>query len=156
MQYSDYAKLSSQEGIRLEIERLVTNKFITPQEGEAIDVSKVLKFFTNTVAKKMMAAKKVYREFQFNIEIPTAKNYPDLLLTGEKILVQGVADCIFETEDGLIILDYKTDKITNTVKLVNRYSKQIKLYAFAVSEILQKPVVKKYIYSFKMGCEIEV
>jgi ATP-dependent helicase/nuclease subunit A len=156
MQFSDYSRLSNQEGIRLEIERLVTDKFITPQEGEVIDVLKVIKFFSNTVAKRMMAACKVYREFRFNIEIPANQNYPDLKLTDECILVQGVADCIFEEEAGLVILDYKTDRITNDIELKNRYSKQIDLYARAVSEILQKPVVKKYIYSFKMGCEIEV
>ena len=32
-------------------------------------------------------------------------------LSGEKILVQGIIDVYFEEEDGLVVLDYKTDQV---------------------------------------------
>ncbi len=156
MQFSNYQKLATLEEIRLETERLVKNQFITPEEGKAVDATKVLAFFTSPIAQQMRESANIHREFRFNIEIPASQYDPSLATNAEFILVQGVADCVFETEEGLVILDYKTDRITKEEELVKRYSKQIELYAKAVSEILQMPVVKKVIYSFKLGRAIEI
>lgn len=34
-------------------------------------------------------------------------------LTGEKLLLQGVVDCCFMEEDGITVLDFKTDRGPN-------------------------------------------
>ena len=63
------------------------------------------------------------------------------------VLVQGIIDCLFEDEKGLILVDYKTDGITDRFKggfeearpiLEKRYKVQIDLYTKAIEQIYKR------------------
>ena len=43
--------------------------------------------------------------------LPAGEVYKDAETAGEPLLVQGIIDCLYETADGLYLLDYKTDRI---------------------------------------------
>ena len=75
---------------------------------------------------------------------------------GELVLVQGIIDVYFEEEDGLVVLDYKTDRVRTADELVRRYQSQLTYYARALSQITGKAVKEKIIYSFALGKEINV
>ncbi len=66
------------------------------------------------------------------------------------VLIQGVIDCLFEDEAGLILLDYKTDQVRNgDISLLGeRYRVQLELYGTAVEHIWKKPVIEKYLFFF--------
>lgn len=64
--------------------------------------------------------------------------------------------CVFEEEDGLVVLDYKTDRVRTADELVRRYQSQLTYYARALSQITGKAVKEKIIYSFALGKEINV
>lgn len=89
--------------------------------------------------------------FLMNIE----KNLVKASLTSEKILIQGVVDLILEGENDLILVDYKTTKGSEQM-LKNKYKTQLDLYATALENYYQKPVLKKYIYSFFKNKLIEI
>jgi len=74
------------------------------------------------------------------------------------IVIQGVIDVLFEGEDGLIVLDYKTDDISlsEIPFATKRYSMQISLYALAAERILQKPVKKASLVFLTPGREVDV
>lgn len=72
------------------------------------------------------------------------------------ILVQGIIDVYFEEEDGLVLLDYKTDRIFQAQQLKARYQPQLKYYAKALEQITGKKVKECWIYSFTLGEEITV
>ena len=74
----------------------------------------------------------------------------------ERILVQGIIDVYFEEEDGLVVLDYKTDKVFRAQDLVDRYHAQLEYYAQALERLTRKKVKEKIIYSFALQREIEV
>ena len=76
--------------------------------------------------------------------------------SGEMILVQGIIDVFFEEEDGLVVLDYKTDYVPQEPEetLKRRYGKQLALYGRALEEITGKRVREKILYSFYLGREI--
>ena len=74
----------------------------------------------------------------------------------ETILVQGIIDVFFEEEDGLVVLDYKTDKVRSAGELKEKYHAQLDYYAQALERLLQKPVKEKIIYSFTLREEIKV
>ena len=76
--------------------------------------------------------------------------------TDEKILVQGIIDVYFEEPDGLVVLDYKTDKVRNAEELKEKYHAQLDYYAQALSRLTGKQVKEKIIYSFTLGEEIAV
>jgi len=85
------------------------------------------------------------------------ENYGDGL-AGEKILLQGVVDCAVVEPDGIIIVDFKTDKVTEqTVPLLTqRYSPQVKTYAQAMERIFGQPVKQSYLYFFQLDRAVPV
>ena len=81
--------------------------------------------------------------------------YPDEA-EGELILVQGIIDVYFEEADGLIVLDYKTDRVKSAGELKEKYHAQLDYYARALEQITGKHVKEKIIYSFALREEIKV
>jgi ATP-dependent helicase/nuclease subunit A len=75
-------------------------------------------------------------------------------LKQEKIIVQGAVDVCFEEDDGLVILDFKTDRVENAESLAYTYGEQLNIYAAACEKIYGKPVKQKIIYSFFKNQEI--
>lgn len=66
----------------------------------------------------------------------------------EMLLIQGIIDVFFEEEDGLVLLDYKTDHVRDGKELAERYRTQMELYAEAMECALFQPVKEKLLYSF--------
>jgi ATP-dependent helicase/nuclease subunit A len=71
-------------------------------------------------------------------------------------LIQGIIDVFFEEEDGLVLLDYKTDSVKTGEDLVKRYKKQMELYKEAIERSRGKIVKKVYLYSFHLQEVIDV
>ena len=74
----------------------------------------------------------------------------------EEVLVQGIADCVFREGDGLILLDYKTDRVGDAQELVDRYRSQLQFYRHALEQIFALPVTQAVLYSFHLDTAIEV
>ena len=72
----------------------------------------------------------------------------------EKVLIQGIIDCFFVEENQLVLLDYKTDRVTSKQELWERYESQLYYYEEALSKIMQLPVKEKILYSFSLGCTV--
>ena len=68
----------------------------------------------------------------------------------ETVLVQGIIDAYFEEPDGLVVLDYKTDKVRRKEELAERYQEQLRYYAKALEQMTGKKVKEKIIYSFTL------
>lgn len=103
-----------------------------------------------------MHAKQVLREFKFSI-LENASSYdPDL--HQEQILLQGVVDCALIEEDGITVLDFKTDSVTEETfpMLAERYRPQVSTYADAISKIYKKPVKHALLYFFRIGKFFEI
>ena len=69
----------------------------------------------------------------------------------ETVLIQGIIDVFFEEEDGLVLLDYKTDSVSSMAELWNRYETQLDYYQEALEKIYGKPVKERVLYSFHLG-----
>ena len=66
-------------------------------------------------------------------------------------LIQGIIDVFWIEKDGIVLLDYKTDRVQQAKKLIDRYATQLKLYADALERVFaaRKLKVKEIlIYSF--------
>lgn len=72
----------------------------------------------------------------------------------EMILIQGIIDVFFEEEDGLVLVDYKTDRVSNQQDLILRYQAQMDYYKRALEQLTGKRVKEVIIYSFGLECEI--
>ena len=69
------------------------------------------------------------------------------------MLLQGVVDCWFETDGGITVLDFKTDRVTEEdLELrVAHYRPQVEAYAQALSRIFEKEVKESYLYFFQLN-----
>ena len=74
----------------------------------------------------------------------------------EPILVQGIIDVFFEEDDGIVLVDYKTDRIRTGEELIRRYEKQMRLYSDALERTQDKRVKEIILYSFALGESVPV
>ena len=71
-------------------------------------------------------------------------------------MVQGIVDMYFEEDDGLVLVDYKTDYVTDISQLVENYALQLEVYRAALEKIENKKVKCAVIYSLKLGKYAEI
>lgn len=155
MQFCDMAAASS-KGAAAEADRLEAMRFITREQREMLDISALDRFFRGSLYAEMSASEHIYRERRFSLTDDGA-----LIggVAGEEILVQGVIDCFYTTPRGLVIVDYKTDRVfgdTAEAELVKRHGAQIRYYAVAAERMTDIKVCRAVIYSFALGREVEV
>ncbi|MFQ6924835.1 MAG: helicase-exonuclease AddAB subunit AddA [Mediterraneibacter gnavus] len=154
----DFEKEYTRESLEEHLKHLQTEGRISPESAEAVKTEDFLKFLQCESGKRMhQAAKKkqLYKEQPFVLGVDSGEIYPDTECRAQ-LLVQGIIDVYFEEEDGLVVLDYKTDRVRTADELVRRYQSQLTYYARALSQITGKAVKEKIIYSFALGKEINV
>jgi len=118
----------------------------------------ILEFLQCNSGKRMQEAarkQKLYREQPFVLGVDAKELYPEEE-DGELILIQGIIDAYFEEPDGLVVLDYKTDKVNNGKELAEKYQEQLRYYAKALEQMSGKKVKEKIIYSFTLKKEIYI
>ncbi|KIR01508.1 ATP-dependent nuclease, subunit A [Lachnospiraceae bacterium TWA4] len=84
-----------------------------------------------------------------------AKEVKEEWQSDEPILIQGVIDLCFEEEDGIVLMDYKTDHADEEV-LKKRYSSQFKFYKKAIEQMTGKKVKESLLYSFYLKKSLPV
>ena len=154
MQYADYA--AAETDINAEANKLAQMGLLTEEECESINFEQISCFFSSELYHRMKKSDNVRREQKFLIKKSDAALDDERLMEYNNSMLQGIADCMFEESDGIVILDYKTDRVDSEGVLLKRYDLQLKLYSAALSRIFGKPVKEAYIYSFALGREIRV
>ena len=156
MEHISFDRCGDAYSVDQEIKRLVTEGFLTAQQAAMVDISQIAQFFASDLGKRLIYAKHVLREFKFSI-LDDAACY-DPALQDEKILLQGVIDCALIEDDGITVLDFKTDIVTEDTlqDVAERYRPQVSTYADAISKIYGKPVKQALLYFFRIGKFIEI
>ena len=161
MQHLELDKVEKQADIEEQIKLMLEKAFITEEQAAAIKPFRILKFFQSDIGKRMLSAHKhgkgVHREVAFYIDMPATtidKTLSPEIYAEEMIRLQGVIDCYFEENGGLVLLDYKTDYVGEEVTaedIKERYKVQIKYYSDTLEKIMEMPVKEKYLYLFYSG-----
>ncbi len=142
--------------------RMVEREQLTDAQRQALDFDALDRFLQSDLAARMAASPLLLREFPFALE----KRLGDIEGTDlsalprdaadDTVLIQGMADAVFEEDGGLVIVDYKTDRVRTADELVERYRPQLAVYRDALSQTLQRPVKACVIYSFHLHTAITV
>ncbi|MCQ2454703.1 MAG: helicase-exonuclease AddAB subunit AddA [Clostridia bacterium] len=150
MQFIEFGK---KPNVDAEIQRLVEWQFITEAEGESADRQKLKMFFESPLYERILSARLVKREMRFLTELSAGKIDPlvDEKFKDSSVIVQGAVDLMFEENDGLVVVDFKTDRVESKEELISLYGEQLEIYSKACERIFNKPVNKKIIYSFHLG-----
>ena len=122
-------------------------------------VRKIIKRFRETDLGCIMcgasAKGTLKREQHFMAGFPACELSPGTSLE-ELQLLQGIIDAYIIGDDGVILVDYKTDRVNDSETLIKRYALQLMLYKKALEQLLRKPVVKCLIYSTHLNETVEV
>lgn len=134
----------------------VISEKMTQDMAECISKADILRFLDTGLGQRMKKASQkgvLKKEQPFVLGVSADEVYPGAD-SKELILVQGIIDVYFEEEDGLVLLDYKTDRVYRDQELADRYYAQLEYYAKALEQLTGKTVKEKWIYSFALRKEI--
>ena len=154
----DFTRAYGKAELMTAVEEFREEGKLSGEMAECIRPTDILHFLHCESGERMAEAArrgKLYKEQPFVLGVDASEIYPGDR-SGETILVQGIIDVFFEEEDGLVVLDYKTDKVRSAGELKEKYHAQLDYYAQALEQLLEKPVKEKIIYSFTLREEIKV
>ncbi len=167
----DFEEAWNEEKMEAFIEELTARRMIPEEVSQKLPVSHILTFINGEMGRRMATAQKknlLYREQPFLMELPV-NEIPELVSNQQMmadprtqnagILIQGVIDVYFEEEDGLVLLDYKTDKVdpeNGESVLKGRYRAQLDYYTRALERNTGKKVKEKILYAVMLNRIINV
>ncbi len=123
---------------------------LSEEERAVIDVDNIAAFFKDPVGKRAACALRLEKEREFILQKE---------IDGAEAIVQGIIDCYFEEEDGLVLVDYKNSFMGGSVgeeDIIERYRAQIELYKEALEGAEERPIKEAYLYLFELNKFIEV
>jgi ATP-dependent helicase/nuclease subunit A len=148
------AEPPTEQTIEQTIEKLLADNAVTPSVAENIDIESILSFFhTEPGTLALRPANTVFREWPFTFALPPAE-YPDAADTSAKptaedtVIVQGIIDMLVVTSKGLLVIDFKTDRITaaGVPERTELYRRQLDIYARAASAVLESECIARWLY----------
>lgn len=158
MELLDFAKEYDKAAMQAEIHRQVQAGLLEEEMGKAVWPGDILEFWGQSLRQRMLKAAEagsLHREQPFvlgvdssTIEAGSPKE--------DLVLVEGIIDVWWEEDDGLVVMDYKTDRVTERKALIDRYQAQLRYYAEALERLTGKRVKEAWIYSFCLKEEILV
>jgi len=150
LQYIRYAACGSADAVQEEIVRLVQDGFLSEEQGKMVNCEKIAAFFATPIGAKLRTGTEHLREFKFSI-LDNGSHYGEEL-GEEQVLLQGVVDCALLESDGITVVDFKTDYVTEETldAVVERYRPQVQTYADALSRIFLQPVKAQLLYLFHL------
>lgn len=152
MEFVDFKKAVNEAGecdrvyIDERAETLRVNNAISEQVFKALDLRKIYAFFETEIGLRACAAARaglLSKEKPFTLR--TEHN-------GKSVLVQGIIDCYFRDGDELVLLDYKSNRLSykdreaDIERIREEYLEQINLYRSALEEGIGLSVKEAYLY----------
>ncbi|NIK77385.1 ATP-dependent helicase/nuclease subunit A [Paenibacillus castaneae] len=160
MQHVPLTEAVDEELLRNTLESMIDRRMLTKKQSEAIQLPGVAAFFNSDLGQRLLHSSWVRREVPFSCMFPASRVYPnsDESLSAEPILIQGVIDCLFEDSEGVVLLDYKTDRIYmgQWEAAAERHRFQLELYAEAIESVLGRKVDQCHVFFFDGGQSVQL
>lgn len=156
MQFADYAR--ARDNPEAEIERMAAGAYLSRAEAESLSVEKLAGFFRSELAARIFDSPQVWRELRFMAEFGRDElgDVPEGMDDESRVVLQGVADCIFVENGEAVIVDYKTDFAKDASELAEKYTRQMELYQKILTASLGLPVKECILYSFGLPGAVPV
>ena len=153
----DFCKIGCKEDVGRWLKEAVSEGRITKDMGRMVKSEKIWTFLSTSLGQRMAQAQRegrLHREQQFVMGVP-AKDM-GLGDSKELVLIQGIIDAWMEEEDGLVLIDYKTDRVGEGQEeiLLKRYEVQLEYYKGALEQMRKGKVKETIIYSLSLMKEI--
>ncbi|MGN0704315.1 MAG: helicase-exonuclease AddAB subunit AddA [Lentihominibacter sp.] len=152
METMDFRKAleEGEDYVRKFADRLYENGILEKEERAVINTENIAAFFEAETGKRAALSDRLYREREFILQKE---------VNGTDAIVQGIIDCYFEEDDGIVLIDYKNSYMGNGMteeKIADRYRNQIELYKEALEAASGRIVREAYMYLFDMKKFIKI
>ena len=157
----DFQNINSVKELEKSTMELISAEKIPKEILNCTNFNNLYHIFDTELGKRMKAADakgRLYKEAQFMIGMPMSEINHEMDYQ-EMVLVQGIIDLYFEEDDGLVLVDYKTDRAkgkSGEERLVHLYREQLSYYKKTLEQLTGKRVKESYIYSLALEKEIRV
>jgi len=148
------------------IQDLLDQQAMDAVTARHIDRAAILAFGRSPLGQLARDAHKTLPEWPFTLNLPVQEladygldlSPGDISDPDEYIVVQGIADLLIMNQEGLHLIDFKTDRISpeQVPQRVKRYENQLRLYSVAAQAILQRRVSGKWLYFLKPGLAVPI
>ena len=152
MECLDYGKVRDKKMVEEQIAGMVLENKMTAAEADCVASEDIWAFLKSPVGIRLTEAagkRMLYREQPFVFSL-SARELNENWSSGEAVLIQGIIDAYFAEGENLILVDYKTDRVSEGKRLVELYHVQLEDYAKALERLTGRRVTEKYIYSFTL------
>ncbi len=160
MQHIDFARTETLAEVQNQLEEMVASGLITQRQKGAVSAEGIHGFFADSLGQRLKNAEHTEREFDFYMELPASMLDEKLSSEDgeEMVLLQGIADCFFYDGDGVVLIDYKTDRISpeKAEERAEFYRLQMEYYTKGLSVVLERPVKERYLYFLHCGKAVAV
>lgn len=160
LQKMDLTVKPSKKTIEALIRDLVAEEILKEDLASLIEIEKILSYFQTPFGKKILShGQRVKKEVLFSLLMEASEVFVGMESLDDSILIHGIIDGYFEDEDGLVLFDYKTDRVAHLgnqaeAEMRERYSGQLRLYKQALESIVKKEVVEMVIVALDIGSTI--
>ena len=147
----DFSNYDSEKNMYEQLEAMRQAGRLREEQRELLQMDSIHRFLESKLAKRMKTAAKknqLYVEKPFVMSVTPKELFLEENDSEDTVLVQGIVDVFFVEEDGIVLLDYKTDRVKEAEELTKRYQAQLQLYAKALQRTMDLPVKEIWIYSF--------
>ncbi len=152
LEYLDFCACETLESVCVQIEKMQADGHLTEEESAFVSAEKVYAFTHSDLGRRLQKANDVRCEVSFSI----AADGDELLGRPGKVMLQGMIDCVMFEDDGITVIDYKTDREESAEVIRSRYGVQLSCYKKAAETIFAQKVKGCYIYLFSSGEIVEV
>lgn len=151
LQFADYHICETPEGIAAELQRMVREEFLTVEQADAVSAEQMVRLFSSPLGQQILHCPQVVREMKFSLLVDGAVYDPSA--AGEQLMLQGVIDCMLMEDDGITVIDFKTDAVMaeRETQRAAAYAQQLHAYGLAVERIYGKPVRRRLLYFLTTG-----
>lgn len=158
LQYMAFSKMADKTPderravLEQEKERLVSEGRLLKEMAEALSLDALAGFFEHDLFERLLRAPRVEREKAFVLKRGTGPDFS---------MIQGIIDLYFEDEQGLVLVDYKTDRLFGpeaAATMRKRYGTQLRLYAEALQRLTGRAPEAAWLYAahLKQWIDIEL
>lgn len=158
MECMDYEKIKEEKDIPFFLEELYRLGKMDRPSIESVSIKDIWTFVSSDLGRRMKMAqeeKRLYLEQPFVLGM-NANQVDEEWDESEEVLVQGIIDAYFYEGEEIVLVDYKTDRVSCAKELTDRYRGQLDYYGRALEKLAGKAVKERLIYSFALGKIIKI
>lgn len=144
-----------------ELQRLSQYGFLTRAQAAVVNPSILTAFFSDPLYSRIKHSSTILREKKFlvrcaDLKIPQELEHIMQQYCDSDSMLKGIIDLAFLEHNAYVLVDYKTDAVTDASELVERYWGQLALYRAALTCVTGYPVRQCYFYSTHLKRSIEI